>query len=250
MKTAFSAITSSDEERRTLFTSFRGAGYDGLQLKGSQYLDYLDEPGRFLDDWGHIDGVASALIAGCSLNEEGIELLKKIFAFGRTVGSRMIVFCHCVPHTDLKPDDLRAYAFVLSELGKCSREMGVKLSLHNHYDQPVMLREDIRVFFDAVEKGTVGLTADTAHFAKSGVNGIAGIIREFRDVIDNFHLKDFAEGEFRVLGEGNIDFTPIFQAIRDIGYDGWISADEESGSDITAAMKKCRDFISSGLPVF
>ena len=112
-----------------------------------------------------------------------------------------------------------------------------------------MFREDVAVFFDAVAEGTVGLTVDTAHFVKSGVEDIAGIIRDAAHVIDNFHLKDFADGEFRVLGTASIDFDPIFAAIRDIDYDGWISTDEESGADLLEAMEHCLHFMKDGLGV-
>ena len=64
--------------------------------------------------------------------------------------------------------------------------------------------------------------------------------------IDNFHLKDF-DSDWRVLGEGAIDFGPVFAAIRDIGFDGWVSTDEESGADFVEAMATCHRFVTEGL---
>jgi sugar phosphate isomerase/epimerase len=107
--------------------------------------------------------------------------------------------------------------------------------------------EDFRWFFDAVVADAVGLTLDTAHLVKSGIEDIAGVITEFGVFMDNVHLKDFADGEFRVLGEGRIDFDPVFAALRKIGYDGWLCADEESGSDLLGAMETCRRFMRSPL---
>jgi inosose dehydratase len=57
-------------------------------------------------------------------------------------------------------------------------------------------------------------------------------------------MKDFADGQWKILGEGAIDFGPVFQAIRDIGYDGWVSADEESGGDVVDGMRKCAAYLS------
>ena len=51
----------------------------------------------------------------------------------------------------------------------------------------------------------------------------------------------------RVLGEGNIDFEPIFRSIKEIGYDGWVSTDEESGSEVLEAMETCMAFMKEGL---
>jgi len=247
LRFAFSKPTRGEADTRTLFTRFGEIGYDGLQLKGGQYVPYLGEPGRFRDEWGRYDGVASALIAGGGLDDDGIARLREVFAFGKAVGSEMIVFCHGAPRQRLAPDDIRGFARQLSELGKEARGRGLKLSLHNHCGQPVMRREDIEVFFDAVEGDAVGLTVDTAHLEKSGVDDIAGVIRDFSRAIDNFHLKDFAGGSFRVLGEGGIDFAPVFAAIKEIAYDGWVSTDEESGAELLGAMEHCLRFMTAGL---
>jgi sugar phosphate isomerase/epimerase len=74
-----------------------------------------------------------------------------------------------------------------------------------------MYRRDFDVFFDAVDDRTVTLTVDTAHLVKSGIDDIAGVLRDFREVIDNVHLKDIADGDFKVLGQGHIDFAPVFR---------------------------------------
>ncbi len=244
MKFAFSQPTDDVE---TLFREFRRTGYDGLQLKFKQYGAYLDEPQRFLDEYGDLPGVASGLIIGTLLNEESSALLRKVFAFGAAVGTELIVVCHGEPREGLTPDDIRGFARALSQFGKEAAEQGVKLSLHNHFDMPVMYREDFRVFFDAVEDDAVGLTLDTAHAAMSGVDDIAGLIRDMKHVIDNFHMKDIRNNEFKVLGDGEIDFVPIFAAVNEIGYDGWMSVDEESGADVADSLQHCFDFLSRGM---
>jgi sugar phosphate isomerase/epimerase len=50
-----------------------------------------------------------------------------------------------------------------------------------------------------------------------------------------------------VLGDGEIDFGPVFQAIHDIGYDGWVSCDEESGSELRGALEQCYGVLAQGL---
>lgn len=187
------------------------------------------------------------MITGGTLDAPGLAALRKLFAFGEAVGSEVVVFCHGASRAGLVADDMRGYARTLSELGGEARQHGLRLSLHHHYGQPVMQREDMAVFFDAVEEGAVGLTVDTAHLVKSGIEDIAGVIRDFAAHVDNVHLKDFADGEFKVLGQGRIDFAPVFAALRGIRYDGWTCADEESGSDLAGAMRACHDFMQAGL---
>ena len=246
MKLGFSRPTKSDEELRTLIEGFRGVGYQGLQLKAAQYMPYIDDPARFHAEWGEYPGVASGMIAGGKLDDGGTAL-RKLFGFARAVGCERIVFCHSVPRSEIDQDDIRRFAKELGELGTEAQQQGVTLSLHHHFNQPVMYRDDISTFFDEVTKlgkeDAVRLTIDTAHLVKSGINDVAGVIRETSAHIDNFHMKDFANGEWRVLGYGAIDFEPIFAAIREIGYQGWLCADEESGGDLVGGMQECYDFL-------
>lgn len=132
----------------------------------------------------------------------------------------MIVFCHGVSRSRVTTEDIRTYADCLSELGKEAQQYGLRLSLHHHYDQPVMHREDFDVFFERIQQGTVGLTIDTAHLVKSGIGNSSELIRSFASVIDNYHIKDIAAGNWQILGREVIDFEPIFAAIIDTGYHG------------------------------
>jgi sugar phosphate isomerase/epimerase len=206
IKLGFSKATNSVGEADALFQHFSSVGYDSLQLKPNQYQPYLADPQHFLDRWGTCPGAASALIGYGPLDGEDPERLRRTFAFGRAAGAERVVYCHPVPREDLTHGGLHIYVRMLSELGREARSYGLSLSLRHHYSQPVRHRDEFDVFFAGVEEGTVGLTVDTAHLVKSGVRDIARLIRDLRDAIDNFHLKDFADGEFRVLGTGDIDF--------------------------------------------
>ncbi len=247
MKVAFSKPTRDNPERRALFSRFRASGYDGLQLKNAQYREYIDLPARFIDAWGRETGVASGLITGGRLDAAGVATLRHMFTFAQAVGSERVIFCHSLPRQGLSSTDIAGFAKTLSDLGKEARQHGTVLSLHHHYDQPVMYRRDFDVFFDAVDDRAVTLTVDTAHLVKSGIDDIAGVLRDFREVIDNVHLKDIADGDFKVLGQGHIDFAPVFSTLDEIGYRGWLCADEESGSDLLGAMETCHQFITSAL---
>lgn len=246
MRLAFSKPTANEDEQRLLFARFRQVGYAGLQLKGGQFLRYIEQPERFRAVWGDDLGAVSALIFGGRLDEDGIVALRRLLTFARSVQSERIVFCLSVPRAGLTKTDIRGFARTLSELGDEAQQNGHRLSLHHHYDQPVMYREDFDVFFEVIRAGTVGLTVDTAHLVKSGIEDIGSLILDFSAVIDNIHLKDFADDEFRVLGQGRIDFAPVFTALRQVGYDGWLCADEESGSDLRQAMEACYRFMERG----
>ena len=65
-----------------------------------------------------------------------------------------------------------------------------------------MVLSDFSEFFDGLEPGVLGLTVDTAHLARSGVADLPGFIDLFGAFIDNLHLKDYAEDEWRIVGPG------------------------------------------------
>ena len=246
MKMAFSKPTTNADEQQLLFSHFRSAGYGGLQLKAGQYREYVTHPERFLEQWGDdARDLASGLITGGLLDKAGIADLRTLFKFAQAVGSERIIFCHAQPREGLSNADIQNYAHILSALGKEAQQYGIALSLHHHYNQPVMYRQDFAVFFDAVSDQAVKLTVDTAHLVKSGIDDIASVIRDYRTVLDNMHIKDIADHAFKVLGKGTIDFTPVFAALHDIGYQGWLCADEESGDDLAGAMETCAQFLTS-----
>ncbi|BFT74389.1 sugar phosphate isomerase/epimerase family protein [Paenibacillus sp. P36] len=247
IKLAFSRPTSTMEEQTLLFEQYRAVGYDGLQLKEAQYAPFLLKPESFIEAWGGLSGSSSALITGGNLDGASVEKLRNVFRFASAVGTELIVYCHGIPRANVTPADIRRYADVLSDLGLEAQQRGLKLSLHHHFNNPVMHRDDFDIFFNQIKEHSIGLTVDTAHLVKSGIEDAAEIIRSFGHVIDNFHLKDFDQGEWRVLGQGSIDFGPIFQAIHEIGYQGWISADEESGGSVIEGMKDCYAFMRSRL---
>jgi sugar phosphate isomerase/epimerase len=232
-----------------MIKGYREAGYDGLQLKWNQYTPYIKQPERFIERWGQPAGIASALITGGTLlDDESKEQLRELFRFAEKAGTELIVYCHSVSRKSVTYEHIAGYAGIFEEMGKEAQQHGLRLSLHHHYDQPLMYRNDFDVFFDKLHADSaVGLTVDTAHLVKSGIEDVAEVIRTFAPFITNFHMKDFADNDYRILGKGNIDFTPIFEAIRKIGYSGWISADEESGGEIAQGMQECIDFMKSGL---
>ncbi|MDF2439637.1 MAG: inosose dehydratase [Abditibacteriota bacterium] len=244
---AFSTPTSNETEQRRLFEGFGRCGFHGLQLKSGQYARYLEEPERFLAQWGGVPGATAGLIYGGELDESGIASLQHVLSFASTIGSEMVVFCHSRPRSEVTHDDIRHFAGRLSTVGEAAAQWGIRLSLHNHYNQPVMHRADFEVFLDAATPGALGLTLDTAHLHKSGIRDIAAMVRDFGSFIDNVHLKDIRDNQFKTLGHGEIDFEDVFEALHEIGFAGWLCADEESDTGIHESLHASFEFIERGL---
>jgi inosose dehydratase len=244
MKLAFSAPSTDETQRRRLFDHLKPVGYDGVQLKPGDYKPFLDEPSHFLANYPQLEGMISGCIDYGQLDRDDI---RKVIRFAREVKTNLIIYCHGIQREGLARSDLQKFAAMYEEIGSESKDAGVQWTLHHHFNQPCMRREDFDVFFDPSKRQNYGLTIDTAHLVKSGITDIAAIIRDYRHAIQNFHMKDFSAGQWKVLGEGDIDFAPVFAAIKDIGYNGPISADEESGGDVVDGMRKCATFLKEGM---
>jgi len=248
---AFSKPTHGDDETESLLNGFHAAGYQGLQLKMNQFTPWLDDAAAFRARYPE-PGVASAVIFFDVPDAAGEQRLARVIDFAAAVGSERVIYCQNRTHEGVDRALLEGYAASLSAHGRRARELGVALSLHHHYDQPVMTPEDARIFFGAVERADgaplVGLTVDTAHLAKSGVDDIPAFIAEFAGVIDNIHLKDVADGAWRLLGRGDLDLDGILTALAVAGYGGWICVDEESDASLANGLRLSREWMDAHLP--
>lgn len=67
-----------------------------------------------------------------------------------------------------------------------------------------------------------GLTLDVGHIHCLGDGSITEHICQWRDLLWNVHIEDMHRGvhEHLMFGEGEMDFGPIFQALREINYAG------------------------------
>ncbi|WP_285025442.1 sugar phosphate isomerase/epimerase [Plantibacter sp. ME-Dv--P-122b] len=233
-----------------LIGTFRDEGYEGLQLKGAQYADFVSDPARALDELGADPGIYSAVITGDSIDDDGRERIRATIGFAAGVGAERIVFCHGHPHLGVDADQRRAFARTLLDIAAEAGERGVAFSLHHHTDQPVMELTDFREFFDGVEPGLLGLTVDTAHLARSDIADLPGFIDEFGPHIDNLHLKDYSlpvgrDGEWRLAGQGELDLLGVLDALDRAGYTGWLCVDEESEAGLAEGLSASRTWLDA-----
>ena len=194
-------------------------GYHGLQLKVNQYAPWLDAPDVFRRKFD---------ISKCmGLIAHGMDeaLLRKTFSFAAELGLQAVSW---MPSWKKGQFDYAPAAEILNQFGKYAVEAGTKLSLHNHAGQLFDDKNALREFCNLVQPERIGLTLDTAHLALSGVKDTPAVIQECKDHIYLFHIKDLRGTQWCPLGQGELRFGEIFQAIRDIGFDGWLVVDDES----------------------
>jgi len=113
----------------------------------------------------------------------------------------------------------------LQETEQLARASGVRFCFENHPEKSV---EEILAKIGG-GSDVVGVAVDTGWLGTQGVDAPAAI-RVLGDKVRHVHLKDVkAAGahETCVLGSGVVDIPEVVAALRDIGYDGWYSWEDE-----------------------
>lgn len=133
----------------------------------------------------------------------------------------------------------------LNRLGRMAAEEGMRLCYHHHMGTGVQTRAEVDRLMNDTDPEVVNLLLDTGHLYWAGDDPL-DMARAHADRIKHVHLKDIRkdvldrcterklsflesmlEGAFTVPGDGVIDFGPIFRALADAGYEGWLVVEAE-----------------------
>lgn len=133
----------------------------------------------------------------------------------------------------------------LNRLGQLAQEQGMFLAYHPHMGTGVQTARETDKLLELTDPNLVFLTFDSGHFAYSGENP-GELITRYIERVKHIHLKDIRqrvithvkqnnlsfldgvlEGTFTVPGDGDIDFIPIFSALKKAKWSGWMMVEAE-----------------------
>lgn len=133
----------------------------------------------------------------------------------------------------------------LEELGQLANDNGLRLCYHPHMGTGVMISSDVDRLMENTKPDFVHLLLDTGHLAFAGADPLE-VTTKYGKRIKHIHLKDvradivrlvkeeglsfydgIQAGVFTVPGDGAIDFVPIFQALADADFEGWLVIEAE-----------------------
>jgi inosose dehydratase len=233
------------------------AGFTGTEI-GNKYPKDPDELKTYLEPRGM--RIASAWFSAF-LTTKPFEETEKMFVkhrdFLHAMGAKVIVVSeqgHSIqgldkPIYDEKPVFTDAEWQLLTEglekLGDLAHEKGMTIVYHHHMGTGVQTTAEIDRLMSETQADKVSLLFDTGHLVFSGEDPLA-VYHKYADRIKHIHLKDIRqermedvrkekksfltgvkEGVFTVPGDGMIDFNPIWAAINDSGYEGWMMVEAE-----------------------
>jgi inosose dehydratase len=232
---------------RDILASAKRHGFEGVQLKAFQFQDHLASPQGFVDEVGDLSGLAQGgliVYPGGDIAEWGAKIAA-VVPFASHVGAGHICICAGVGRDDLSDAKFKEAADALMAAGRVAAAEGLLVSLHNHANSMFETAADIAKLAGMLDPAMCGLTIDTGHTAKAGIDDPGEVIRRHRDHVFNIHLKDMnADGSFCALGTGTVKLDAAIDAAKEIGYDRWLIIDEESKHLPTdEAFAITRDFL-------
>ena len=124
-----------------------------------------------------------------------------------------------------------AYLRSLEAFGELKGEaerLGVSIGIENVWNKFLVSPMEMRSFIDAVGSDFVGSYFDVGNVLFNGYP--EHWIRILGDKIKKVHFKDYRKAAgglhgFVDLLAGDVDYPAVMQALGEIGYDGWVSAE-------------------------
>jgi len=157
----------------------------------------------------------------------------------------------------------------LMKLSDIAGEYGISLCFHHHMGTAVQTEEEIDRLMELTDC-RVGLLYDTGHLVFAGIDPVK-LLKKHVLRIKHVHLKDVRlaraaaakegrlsflsavrEGVFTVPGDGGIDFSPVFDILKQAGYSGWMVVEAEQDpakADPLEYALKARAYIKKTLGI-
>ncbi len=198
-------------------------------------------------------------------NPERIEKTKAIIDLAEEFGTKVIT-----THIGVIPDDKAnpRYGIMLEALRACgayAAEKGITLAIETGPEKAATLLQ-----FLQDTDGGVGVNLDPANFVMVTDQDPVEAVEMLGDYIVHTHVKDgvmlrktdpeiiydsFAQGGIEALnvadffletplGEGKVDFPAYIEALRKVGFDGYLTIERETGADPIADIKVALDTVS------
>jgi sugar phosphate isomerase/epimerase len=147
-------------------------------------------------------------------------------------------------------DARKLFAEGLKAVIPAAEGFGVKILIEPEPELLLSNSAEMEEFFSEFDSPAIAMNFDIGHFFCAGEDP-ATLIRKWAKRIGHFHIEDIGSDRkhFHLLpGAGVIDFDSVFAAIRDIGYEGWMSVELYTYAERPAnAARKARKFLKKYL---
>ncbi|WP_018467104.1 TIM barrel protein [Calidithermus timidus] len=155
------------------------------------------------------------------------------------------------PELGLSASEWKTFAAGATRIARAVRdETGLRTVFHHHCAGYVEAPWEIEAFLEHTDSAIIGLVFDTGHYLYgTGTNEPQQVLEgleRFKSRVGYVHYKDchplvasearskswnykeaVGKGVFCELGQGQIDFGAVTQKLLALGYDGWITVEQD-----------------------
>lgn len=248
----YAAITWEENNMQAI-NDISEVGFRGIQLRTSAFKKFGENPKELKDILREYDLKFTALSGGGprgnSYNEaDEIAMQVRQATFLRDAGGLYLQMTDSGRPKDRKParEEFKKLGRLLTEVGKRTTDLGIKLGYHNHMDSLGESPDEVDAVMNESDPRYVKLLLDVAHYAQGGGDP-AKAIRKYRDRILFLHIKDVERlgpgpqsraYRFVELGRGRVDLPAVFSALKEIKYRGWAVVELDSVPDKARTPKE------------
>lgn len=242
------------------FQLVKDLGYDGIELNSPNRLD-PDEVLRARDDVGlAIPGVVDSVHWRDTLSHQdaavrakGLAGLKQALRDAKLYGASTVLLVPAVVNQDVSYD--QAYERSQLEIRKAlplAEELGVGIAVENVWNHFLLSPLEEARYLDEFDSPSIGAHFDIGNVVAFGwpeqwirILGKRILkldIKEYSRKIQN--EQGMYKGFSAKLGDGDVNWSAVMQALREVGYQGWATAEVAGGGrkrlqDIAQRMDRC-----------
>jgi sugar phosphate isomerase/epimerase len=196
-------------------------------LKKKSLACVIETGARFLlDPWRkHEPTLISADASGRKIR---LNFLKRALDIAARLDGQALSFWSGIRHDKVTEAD--AWDWLVAgcrELSEYAGQAGIALAFEPEPGMFIQNLTEYQRLAEHVENPLFGLTLDVGHAFLTEDDSPANCIRNFSSSIKNIHLEDMKTGHHNHLqfGDGEIDFTDVFEALTEIQYAGLINVE-------------------------
>ncbi|MDF9746768.1 sugar phosphate isomerase/epimerase family protein [Natrinema salsiterrestre] len=209
-----------DDDRAALLETLEETDLAVSNVNANTAMGYYDDapPSSFFEP--------SVIRADDEAREWRVEYTKRAIDLAETVGSPAVCLASGRPLPGTMPEAAREYLHQsLREILDYAEPRGVDVGIEFEPELLIENTEEVLALIDELGRDSLGVNLDVGHAAVYGED-VAESIRASAGSITGVHLEDIVGGRrgkhyHRIPGEGDLDFRAIFDALEDVGYDGF-----------------------------
>ncbi len=178
--------------------------------------------------------------------QEDVEKTKRMMELAKSLGVKVLT-----SHIGRIPDDESAPGYrtateALEEIGAYGDEIGVDFASETGPESGAALA----AFLRTLKAESIKANYDPANMVMMGFDPVQGV-HDLAGLIAHTHAKDgIGPGPNRgevPLGEGEVPWPEYLRALKDIGYDGYLTIEREVGEDPAADIVTAAKFLRAQL---